>query len=149
TAGSVQDDHVPDLTSCRVDPTQGDLDDRGPNRCTVDRNVDGSAQRFELVGCGRTVRVGSNEKGPSTELHDMLGELGRGGRLAGSLKTHQRDDRRVAAQVKGAVPRRKEFDQLVVDDLDDLLTRGQRGEHLVADGPFANACHEVLDDLEV
>ncbi len=48
------------------------------------------------------------------------------------------------------VPRAAEqLDELIVDDLDDRLARRQRLEDVLADGLFADAVDEALDDLEV
>ena len=49
-----------------------------------------------------------------------------------------------------AVPAAAEqLDQLVVHDLDDLLARRERLEHVLPDGLLADAVDEALDDLEV
>ena len=103
----------------------------------------------ELIGGGRTIRVGGDEQRPAAELDDVAGELGARGRLARTLQADHRHDRRVARQVEGPVAGRQQRDELVVDDLDDLLAGRQAVEHLVADGPLADARDEVLDDLEV
>ena len=43
----------------------------------------------------------------------------------------------------------EQLHQLVVDDLDDLLPRGERLEDVLADGLGADALDKRLDDLEV
>ncbi len=52
-------------------------------------------------------------------------------------------------QPEGAVARAEDLGQLLVDDLDDLLAGVQALQHFSADGPLADARHEVLDDLVV
>ena len=147
--GGVEDDDVADLALGGLDAAADDVDDGGPGRRAVDRDVEALAERLELVGGGRAVRVGGDEQGPAAELDDVAGELGGRGRLAGALQADHRDDGRVARQVEGPVAGRQQRDQLVVDDLDDLLAGGQALEDLVADRPLADARDEVLDDLEV
>ena len=51
--------------------------------------------------------------------------------------------------MEGRGRRPTQRDQLLVDDLDHLLTRRQAVEHVGADGLLADARDEVLDDLEV
>ena len=148
-AGGVEDHDVADLALGRLDAAADDVDDRGPDGRAVDRDVEALAERLELVGGGRSVRVGGDEQRPATLLDDVSRELGGRGRLARALQADHRDDRGVARQVEGAVAGRQERDQLVVDDLDDLLAGRQALEDLVADGPLADAGDEVLDDLEV
>ena len=148
-AGGVEDDDVADLALGGLHAAAHDVDDGGPDGRAVDRDVEALAERLELVGGGRAVRVGGDEEGPAAELDDVAGELGGRGRLAGALQADHRDDGRVARQVEGPVAGRQQRDQLVVDDLDDLLAGRQALEDLVADRPLADARDEVLDDLEV
>ena len=107
-------------------------------------------ERLELVGRGGTVRVGGDEHRPAALLGDVPRELGRGRRLARALEADEHDhDRRRAGQVEGAVAGAEDRGQLLVDDLDDLLAGVEALEHVGADGPLADARHEVLDDLVV
>src|SRR4026208_2041861 len=46
------------------------------------------------------------------------------------------------------IPRRQELDELVVNDLHDLLARGEALEDLRAQCPLADPGDEVLDDPE-
>src|SRR5262249_25335183 len=81
---------------------------------------------------------------------EQLRELGGGRRLARALQAgHQdhggrtrreRDPRRLAAHQRG---------QLLVDDLDDLLARGELLEDLDPERPLLDRRRELLDDLEV
>ena len=43
----------------------------------------------------------------------------------------------------------RHLDHFVADDLDDLLRRGERGEHFLAHSLFPDGFDELLDDLEV
>ena len=106
-AGGVEDHHVTDLPPGRLDPAADDVDDGGPDGRPVDRDVEGLAERLELVGGGRAVRVGGHEQRPPSELHDVAGELGGRGRLARALQADERHDGRVAAQVERPVAGRQ------------------------------------------
>ena len=79
----------------------------------------------------------------------MLGELGRGRRLARSLEADEGDHGRVAHEAEGPVARGQERGELLVDDLDDLLAGGEALEDLGAQRPLAHPRDEVLDHLEV
>ena len=75
-AGGVEDHDVADLALGGLDATAGDVDDRRPDGRPVDRDVEALAERLELVGGGRAVRVGGDEERPAAELDDVPGELG-------------------------------------------------------------------------
>ena len=81
---------------------------------------------------------------------EALGQLARGGGLAGALEAHQHDrHRRFAAQIQpGRLPA-QECGELLVDDLDDLLGRGQRPHDLFPHRPLPDALDEGLGDLIV
>ncbi len=82
-------------------------------------------------------------------LHEIPGQLRRGGRLAGSLEPDESDDGGVAVEVERPVAGAEERDQLLVDDLHDLLAGRQAAEDLGSNSSLADARDEVLDDLEV
>ena len=147
--GRVEDDGVPRLPARGLEALAGDVDDGGALRRAVDGQVERLAERLELVGCGRAVRVRCDEDRPAAELDDVAGELGRGRRLARALEPDEDDDRRVALQVERPVARREELDELLVDDLHDLLTGRQALEDVGADRALADPGDEVPDDLEV
>ena len=107
-AGGVEDDDVADLALGGLDALAGDLGDAGAGRGAEDRDVEALAERLELVGGGRAVRVGGDEQRPAAQLDDVAGELGGGRRLARALEADHRDDRRVARQVEGPVAGRQE-----------------------------------------
>ena len=99
----------------------------------VHRHIDLFAQHFELLDGGRSIDVGRHEQRALAVLAQPQRQLGRHRRLAGALQTDQHDhDRRLS----GRVERRRfaqQFDQLLVDDLDDRLRRREALHHLGAD----------------
>ena len=70
--------------------------------------------------------------------------------MAAAVVLPEQDDRRRAAGVRelGAALAH-DRGQLVVDDLHDLLPRGEALRHLDTGGALPDARDEVLDDLEV
>ena len=80
----------------------------------------------------------------------MQAELGGGCRLAGALEPDEHDDGRWRFRLlQGRVPAAEHFDHLLVDDIDDLVHRREALRDVGAKGTFANARHEILDDLVV
>ena len=80
-------------------------------------------------------------------LADILGELGGGRRLARALQAdHHHHDRRPGIEVQifrnRAVAAAEHLDQLVMDDLDDLLSGGDRAQHIVPDRLFGHGIDE-------
>ena len=72
------------------------------------------------------------------------------GRFTAALKAaHQNDGWRLGSKFNPGVFSAHQRGQFFVDDLDDLLGRGQAFEHLCADSPFADGLDKVLDDLVV
>ena len=77
---------------------------------------------------------------------EVLGQLGAAGRLAGALEPgHQHDGGRPGRHRQAHVGAAHQRGQLLVDDLDDLLVRGQRGHDLRPGGPLLDRPGELLD----
>ena len=127
----------------------GDSHDVG-SLAAVDRDVELLAERLELVDGCRPVDVAGDHQRALALLAHEVGELrGRGG-LAGALQPDEHDDVGNAPGEHELRTRAAEqVGQLVEDDLDDLLARGQRLHHVGADGALADLGHELLDDLVV
>ena len=72
------------------------------------------------------------------------------GGLAAALEAaHQDDGRGLGGELDPGVLPAHQGGQLLVDDLDDLLGRGQALEHFLPDRPFRDGLYKVLDDLVV
>jgi hypothetical protein len=80
----------------------------------------------------------------------MQAELRSEGCLAGALEAEQQDDQR---RLRRAGQRRlfaaEHVNQLFLDDLDNLLRAGERGQHLRAGGAFTYRVNELADDAEI
>ncbi len=90
-----------------------------------------------------SLEVGRDEVRLATLLLEPVGELGRRGRLTRTLETSEQDDRRGLAGI-GDRKRRatQNFDELIVNRLDDLLARSEAlGEHFTTQA-FAHRVEE-------
>jgi hypothetical protein len=77
---------------------------------------------------------------------DALGDLGRRGRFTGPLQADHHDRRgRGGADFELFALWAQHFGQVVIDDLDDLLTRRDRAQYFLADSAFAHTVDEILD----
>ena len=104
----------------------------------------------ELLDGRRPVDVGGDQERPEALALEVAPELRDARRLAGALEAQDHDHGRRPGRhrepVRGAA---QQVDQLAVDDLHDLLTRGEALEDLVPDGLLADPLDEGPDDLEV
>jgi hypothetical protein len=78
----------------------------------------------------------------------LAGDLDGGGRLARPLQPGEEDDGELAESEAGGSCAHQ-LGQLLVDDLDDLLSRREALQHLLAERPLSDAGDEVAHDLEV
>ena len=69
-----------------LDAAADDVDDGRARRRAVDRDVERLAERLELLGGRRPVRVGGDEQRPATGLTTWRASLARRGRLARALQ---------------------------------------------------------------
>ena len=124
-AGGVDDHDVgavaPGLLECRLhEPRRLGLP------VDVDRHVDPLAERLELVDRRRALEVGRHEQRALPLALQVFGELGCGRRLAGALEPdHEDHERRGGRANERNLLGAEGDDQLLVDDLDDLLARGE------------------------
>jgi len=116
----------------------------------VHRQVELAAQHHELVDGGGTVDVGGDEEGALAGAAQEQRQLGGGRRLAGTLQADQHHHRgRRGGGGQAALAGAQQVQQLVVDDLDDLLPRGEALEDILADRALAHSCDEVAGDAQV
>ena len=111
-----------------------------------DRRTGLFAHHLQLVDRGRTVDVAGHQHRAAALLDVVFCKLCCVGRLTVALQAAEHDDglalvlddqtRRFLAAHQG--------DQLLVDDLDDLLGRGQALHDLLAHGALGDLCAEIL-----
>ena len=109
------------------------------------------ADDLELVDRRRAVYVARDEQWPALLLlAQQTRQLGAVGGFARALQTdHHHNGGRVGRDRQaGGLPAQKR-DQLLVDDLDDLLRRGQAIQDLRVGRFFRDRLDEILGDLEV
>jgi hypothetical protein len=138
-------------------PVDGALDglardlDRVLAVATIDLHADLVAEGLELVGSGGAMHVARGEQRAVALSLQQIGELCRGGRLAGALQAHEHD------HVRGAVLREdelrlgraQELRQLVEHDAHDVLRGRERVEHLGGHALLLAFRHELLHDAVV
>ena len=95
-----------------------------------------------------TVHVARGEQRAMSLLTEIARELGDVRRLTGALQAdHHHNRRRSGSEGQLGVCTAHERGELLADDLDDLLGRGQTVKHLGADGALGDSLDKVLDDL--
>jgi hypothetical protein len=115
-----------------------------------DRAFDLFGQPGQLLDGRRAVHVRRHQQGAAARALKVQGQLGAGGGLARSLKADHHDHPgRPAGKVQLGLGTAHQGRQLLVDDLDHLLAGGQAVHDLLAHRAFADALHEVLDNLIV
>ena len=146
-AGGVEDNDVEPLAPSRFHRAPGDLHGglAGDDRQAGDAGAFGELGQLELGGGALRVQAGEQDAALLAPGEPQR-QLARGGGLARALQPDHQDrrgrgGREVARHGAGAAQR---FDQRIVDDFRDLLAGGDGREHLRADGPFADAGHEIL-----
>src|SRR5690606_35388730 len=94
--------------------------------------------------------VRSDEEGLALPgLAELEGELRAGRRLAASLEArHENDGRASLLEADGGVDRPHERRELSIDEIDELLTRLDALEDLLAERLLLDAREELLDDAD-
>ncbi len=116
----------------------------------VERGAHLLGQTLQLGDRRRTTHVGADQQNPLlARLDEPAREFRCGGRLTGALQTgeqHYVGWLRPKLETGPSAPH--EFDELVVDDGNENLARGQAGRDLLPLGFFLDAIEEGLDDRE-
>jgi len=120
------------------------------DRSFVDVTLDRLCDNLQLLTGRGTVDVDRNQQGTMPARLEPVCQLARSRGLAGALKPgHQHDRGRLRGELHARRVLAKNLDQFVAHNLDDLLARGERGQHFLADRLSANLVDELLDHLEV
>ena len=146
--GGVEDENVVTGEACLLERALGDVLRAlaGDDRQHIDAN--GFAERGQLLHRSRTARVKrGHQHALFVRLGQTVGDLRGGGGFARSLQAGHHDDvRRLASDPErfGRAVAAERRDQLVMDDLDDLLTRLHRLDDAFADCLDLHLGDEVL-----
>ena len=150
-AGGVDDQDVLAVARRLVERPARDVDRVLVGPLLVDGRAGLAADLDELLDGGGPVDVARRDghRG-AVLLAQLLGELGRGGRLARALQAghqdHGRRSRREGQARRGAA---HQAGELLVDDLDDLLAGVELLGDVGAERALLDRRRELLDDLEV
>jgi hypothetical protein len=150
-ARRVDDQHVLAVARGLVERPARDVDGIAIGALLVDRRPGLGADLDELLDGGGPVDVaGCDGDRRAVLLAQVLGELGRGGRLARALEAgHEDHGRRTRGEREARGCAAHQRGQLVVDDLDDLLAGVELLGDLEPEGLLLDGRRELLDDLEV
>ena len=104
------------------------------------------AHGFQLLDGGGTVNVTGHQQRALALLAHIAGQLGTVGGLAGALQAHQHHHAGgFGADIQLLVLPAHEGAQLLIDDLDDHLGRGQSLQHVGPAGPVSDGLGEAFD----
>ena len=109
------------------------------------------AHDLQLVNGGGAVDIARHQHGAAALLDEILGKLGRVGGFTVALQAAEHDDGLALVlddQLLGFLAAHQR-NELFVDDLDDLLGRGQALHDLLPHGSFGDLGAEVLGHLVV
>jgi hypothetical protein len=125
---------------------------------TEDRYLDLLPQGGELLDGGGTDQIEGDQQGGArglslegaeeTGVLEETGELGRGGGFAGAVEADYENSGRLTEIDRGGIPT-EECRQLILEDFDDLLTRGDALEDLLAQRALLDLVDELLGHGEV
>jgi hypothetical protein len=108
------------------------------------------AQRLQLLDRGRAIDVRGHQSDAAALPLQSPRQLGRGGRFPGAVQPHEQDDRRWDRRDgQPLVPTAQQLDQLVVQQLHQLLTRGNRGQPRHAQRPLLQPAGQLAHHVEV
>src|SRR5260221_12121713 len=120
-AGGVEDEGVAIVGLGKFERAAGDFQNVGLALLNEGGNLDLAGEGLQLVHGGGAIDVRGDEQGGAALLEEKFGELGAGGGLAGAVEADHEDAGGIAAEVEGGIGGAEEFDEFVIDDLDDLL----------------------------
>ena len=149
TAGGIQDHHVVAVVLRVTDSLLRDLD-RILGTHFKDRHAGFLADDLQLVDRRRAVDIAGDQHGTVILRLEHFGELCRVGGFTGTLQAaHHNDRRRLGSKLQTGVFAAHQGGQLLVDDLDDHLRRGQAFHDVLTDRAFGHGFGEVLGNLVV
>ncbi len=148
--GGVDDDHGHAQALGLRDRVLGHLDRIALGEGGVDGHADPFAQHPQLLDGSGALQVAGDQHRLAALPLQVQRQLPGGGRLPGALQAGQHDHRGGGgSQVQRRGLLAEDRDELLVHDLDDLLTGVEGFGDLNAHGALADAADEGLDDLEV
>src|SRR5690606_39306830 len=113
----------------------------------IETDVELLGEALELQNGRRAINVRAGEHHPlALVLLQPLGELGGGGRLAGTLQARQEnDDRGLRSEIERTDTRAHQGHELVMNDLDQRLPRGEALVDFLTDDLTPHGIDEFFD----
>ena len=148
TTGGVQKHHVVAVVPGVFDGLLGDAHGIGLSHLE-NGDVQLLAHHLQLGDGGGTVYVAGHQQGALAELAaHQARQLGAVGGFTGALKAHHHHNGgALGGEGQLGVGAAHQLHQLLVDDLDDLLGRGETVQNVRADAALGDLGHKVLDHL--
>ena len=149
-AGRVDDDDPIAIASCGVDPGLGDSHDVRRTAIGVHGHLELRAERLQLIDRGRTIHVRGDETGRFSLGFQLARQLGGSRRFSGALQADHHDDGgRHGAELQRLTTLAEHRGQLVVDDLDELLSGRNRAQLRDTDGLLLDPLEKFTGELKV
>ena len=150
TAGSIHNHHIESVFLGMANRVPGNLHRVFFLALGEHRHADLLPQGFQLVDSRRTIDVGRHQQRFLVLLVlQEISQLGRVGRLTGTLQTRHQDHRRVNLQVQFRRLAPHQGSQLVVYYLDHHLAGRNGGQHVLPHGLFLDRIGKLLGNLIV
>ena len=114
------------------------------------RQTDAFADDLKLFDGGGTLQIAGGEQRAAALGFEIIPQFTDGGGFPCPLKTAEHDDRRrFGGDLNFAFRRSQQGDEFIVDDLYDLLTRGETFQHLYAESALLHGGDELFHHFEV
>ena len=149
TARRIHDQEIDVVAASAFERAERDAGDVPDAFLRMDRDADLGAEHFQLVDGGGTVHVAGREQDLPAFVLEVQGELRAGSGLARAVQPDHEDDVRTGARDEFRFRGSHEFDELVVYDLDRLLTGRDALHDGFAEAGLPDFGHELVGDLDV
>ena len=115
----------------------------------MDRDIGFTADDLQLVDSGGTVDVTGDQQDFLSVTAQFQSQFTGGGGFTAAVETDQHNDSGFAAGCQLCGTAAEQFHELIVDDLDDLLTGGHAFDDLLTDALTADGLNKFADDLQI
>jgi hypothetical protein len=149
TSGGIENEGVTVLGPGMIERFAGESEQICFTAAQVDREIELTPQRFELVHGGRAMKVGGDEEWLTSLFEEEAGQFPTGGGFTGAVEPHQENAGRIPAELNGGMGRAEETDHFILDDLDDLLARLDALDDFLTEGLGFDLLDEIAGDFEL
>ena len=149
TARGIDDDRVESLFACPLNGIGGNGGNIDAGTFRMNGNFNFFSDNFQLVNGGGTVNVTGNQQDFLSIVTQFESQFAGGRGFTAAVETDQHNNGGFSAGGKFGNAAAQEFNQLVVDDFDDLLTGGHAFDNFLTDAFIADGFDEFADDLQI